>query len=182
MKMLLAACALSIVASAGAEAPPSKSYVGLYADAARASQSAAPSLWGQFVVWIWWLPSERGFIAASFRIPAQESKYARLALINNPSMPIIMDCGFGDDAMCAVFNECQGDWVWSQQIAYLLMDAQPGVVEIVPPSGESAILAVTCEPGNPTEPVAVFNQFGVNRDAVIAVEPQSWGAIKGMYR
>ncbi len=182
MRIALMACVLLILMFAVAHALPFKPYVGLYADGARVSQSAAPSLWGQFVVWIWWLPSERGFMAAAFRIPAQDSKYARLALINNPSMPVVMDCGFGDDAMCAVFNECQTDWVWSQQITYLLMDTQPCAIEIGPPSGESAILALSCEAGNPAEPVAVFNQFGVNQDAVLAVEPQSWGAIKGLFR
>ena len=32
------------------------------------------------------------------------------------------------------------------------------------------------------ESVTILDEFGINQDGVIAVEPQSWGAIKSFYR
>jgi hypothetical protein len=47
----------------------------------------------------------------------------------------------------------------------------------------SAVLeAANCEAGYPQEPITVINKLGLNQDAVVAVEPESWGAIKSIYR
>jgi hypothetical protein len=59
----------------------------------------------------------------------------------------------------------------------------PSVIEIGPFSGMSKIESYTCEAGYPAAPATIImNKLALNQGVVIAVEPQSWGAIKSLYR
>jgi len=101
-------------------------------------------------------------------------------VMQNPNLCVCLGRCYG--YVCPLFNECQADWVWTHQQACYVTDALPSVIEIGPRPGASVIEAANCEPGYPLEIVVVYNKFALNQDAVIAVEPQSWGAIKSIYR
>jgi hypothetical protein len=182
MKILVAACAFLIVASAGAECLPSKPYVGLYADPGHSVMSVNyTGAFTSFEIWLWWLPSEHGLYAAEFGM-VYPSNVIAYTITFNPTLQVLLGCDYWPDNVCAVFNSCQADWIWTHHQTCFLTDGLPSVIEIGPPSGLSAIGAANCELGNPVEPTTILNKFALNQDGVIAVEPQSWGAIKSLYR
>lgn len=183
MKILLLACALLIVVSASAGAAlPSKPYVGLYADGTHLSTSVNTAAFVPFQIWIWWLPSEHGLMATEYRVSIPSNVYVS-ASVGNPMLQVLLGCPpFWENYICAYFSGCASDWVYTHQLTCLLTDPTPGLIEILPRSGESVIWAANCEEGYPLEPVTILNKFGINQGGVIAVESQSWGAIKSLYR
>jgi hypothetical protein len=180
---VLLACALLIVVSTGVDAVlPARPYVGLYADGARGSMSMTPATFTPFQLWIWWLPSEHGLMATEYRVRIP-SNVVVTAYVKNPELQVLLGCPPpGENYTCAVFSDCEMYWVWTHQLTCLLTDPTPGFIEILPRSSESVIWAASCEAGYPLEPVTILNKFGINQNAVIAVEPESWGAIKSLYR
>jgi len=183
--IVVIACVFSIVASAGADPLPSKPYVGVFADGEHSVASVSPALFSLFDIYVFFLPSEHGLMATEFRVIIPSNVYTS-AVARNPLMPVLLGCPPpGESYLCALFGEgcCATDWVWTHHLTCLLTDAMPGVVEILPRrDGESVISAYTCEEGYPAEPVTILNALGINRDAVVAVELESWGAIKSLYR
>ena len=179
MRKLLLICTIVAFASGGAHALPSKPYVGLFADAAHSIEAVSnPGGFFPFMLWIWWLPSEHGLMASEFMMTYPSNVIAG-TVIANPLLSVSLGCiGY----VCPTFVECQVDWVWTHQQACYLTDALPSVIEIGPRPGASVIEAANCDPGYPLETVVVYNKFALNRDAVIGVESQSWGAIKSLYR
>ncbi|MCX5752871.1 MAG: hypothetical protein NTW97_04390 [Candidatus Krumholzibacteria bacterium] len=183
MKILLVACAFLIVASAGADCLASKPYVGLYADPGHSVLSVNyTGTYTHFEMWLWWLPSENGMQAVEFGMTYPSNVIQSTVTINPLGYGI--GCNWSYDYKCLAFGEgsCQMDWVWTHHQLCFLTDALPSVIEIGPPPGLSAIGAANCLPGYPVEPVTVLNKLGLNQDGVIAVEPESWGAIKNLYR
>jgi hypothetical protein len=183
MKIMLFACALLIGLSAAAGAVlPSKPYVGLYADGARGVTSLNPAPFTAFPVWIWWLPSERGLIATEYRVAIPSNVFVMVS-VKNPALQVLIGCPpVGEDYACAVFSGCENDWVYTHQLTCLLTAPTPGFIEVLPRTGESVIWAAGCEEGYPMEAVTILNKFGINQGGVVAVESQSWGAIKSLYR
>jgi len=170
-------CAFLIAASSGAHAQPSELYVGLYVDETRSVMSVdygGPLT--QFEIWVWWLPSERGLHSTMFYL-AYPSNVTPGAITPNPIRKFLIGCNDGYEPMCVTFMDCQFDWVWTHRQTCYLTDAQPSVMEFA-----TLLEARNCENGYPMESITVFNKLGLNQDAVIAVEPQSWGAIKSLYR
>jgi hypothetical protein len=183
MRKLLLACALLIgISTAAGAVLPSRPYVGLYADAAHGVTSLNPVPFTSFQIWIWWLPSEHGLMATEYRV-AMPSNVIALSTVSNPALQVLLGCpSIGENYLCAVFSSCTADWVYTHQLTCMLMAPTPGFIEVLPRLSESVIWAANCEEGYPVEPVTILNRFGVNQDGVIAVEPESWGAIKSLYR
>jgi hypothetical protein len=134
----------------------------------------------QFELWIWWLPSERGFYSTMFYL-AYPSNVTPGTITPNPIRKFLIGCNDGYAPMCLMFMDCQFDWVWTHHQTCFLTDAQPSVIEIGPPV-VNGLEARNCEPAYPEEPVTILNKLAMNQGAVIAGEPQSWGAIKSLYR
>jgi hypothetical protein len=183
MKILLLACTILIVASAVAGGVlPSGPYVGLYADATHGVTSLNPAPFTPFQIWIWWLPSEHGLMATEYRV-AMPSNVITLLTVSNPNLLVTLGCPLlGENYICAYFSSCIAGWVYTHQLTCMLTAPTPGFIEILPRSSESVIWAANCEEGYPMEPVTILNKFGINQEGVIAVESQSWGAIKSLYR
>lgn len=185
MMKVLVACALLILISADVNSAPSKPYVGIFADEAHSVVSVNPATYTSFDVWISFLPSVHGMQATEFRVTMPSNVHV-VVVFRNPIMLVTLGCPPpGESYECVVFGEgtCATEWVWTHRLTCLLMDPAPGVIEILPPrEGESAIAVYNCEAGYPAEPATILNKFGINQDAVIAVEPQTWGAIKSLYR
>ena len=183
MKKAVLLSAFLIVASAVAGGVlPAKPYVGLFADGAHGITSVNPATFVSFQLWIWWLPSEHGLMATEYRV-AMPSNVIALSMVSNPDLQVLLGCPlFGENYLCAYFSSCMADWVYTHRLACMLTAPTPGFIEILPRSSESVIWAANCEEGYPMEAVTILNKFGINRDAVIAVEPQTWGAIKSLYR
>ena len=183
MKILLVAGAFLVVASAGADCLPSNTYVGLFADSGHSVMSVNyAGTATQFELWIWWLPSERGLQAVEFGMtyPANVIRSTITCAV-----PGIGACWWWNNSTCLAFDEglCQMDWVWTHHQTCFLTDAMPSVIEIGPFSGMSEIESYTCEAGYPAGPATIIlNKLALNQEEVIAVEPQSWGAIKNLYR
>jgi len=177
VKRMLLLGAFLVAASGGAYALPSSLYVGLYADEARSVMSVdyggAPT---QFEVWVWWLPSERGLHAPYF-IFEYPSNVTPGTIAPNPFREFLIGCNYLGAPMCVTFTDCQFDWIWSHHQTCYLNDGQPSVLEF-----SGVLEARNCETGYPLEPITVLNKLGLNRDAVLDVEPQAWGAIKSLYR
>jgi hypothetical protein len=177
MKILIAACAILIAASSGAHALPSELSVGLYADEERSVMSVYyGGVLTQFEVWVWWLPSERGLHSTMFYL-TYPSNVSPGAITPNPIRKFLIGCNDGYAPMCVTFRDCQCDWVWTHRQTCYLMDAQPSVMEFA-----TLLEAANCGTGYPVEPITILNKLALNQGAVIAVEPQTWGAIKSLYR
>ena len=176
VKRALIACAILSVIPAAADAQTSRLSVGLYADGSRSSQFVMCG-WQPFEVWVWWRPGTFGFISARYRI----SFPANVVTIEAHAGPDMLS-RIDDGVIFLAFNYCRMDWAWTHYFSCTLGGELQGLVAVCPPAGESEIRAVTCGYGDPMEPVVILNEFGINQDAVIAVEPQTWGAIKGLYR
>ena len=184
MKTLIVACAFLIATSgaAGAALPP-KPYLGIYADQDHTKQSVTPAVNYPFSVWFLCLPSENGLVAIAFHVTYPSNIIVTLTVANPWMSSPTLDCPLtGEPGLCAVFGDCQLDWVWTHRLTCLAYDDLPSFIEVGPLSYESVLEAATCQPGNPTEPVTILNKFGINQNGVIAGEPQSWGAIKSLYR
>ncbi len=184
MRKLLLMCALIVTGSLSADALPSKTYLGIYADESHTIQRVNPPLYSSFTVMFWVLPSEHGFQGMIYRATAS-SNVIVLSSYANPQLAVALGCiPFGCSGLCAILGEgsCQIDWFWTHTLTCMVVDAQPGVIEAGPMSCESVLMAANCQPGYPLEPVTVLNTFGIYQDAVIGVETDSWGAIKSLYR
>lgn len=178
--MMAALLALAI-SSAGLVTPAlcfPKAYVGLYADAGHSliTVSYAGST-TMFTLWIYWLPSDRGIQAVEYRI-VYPSNVAPGAATVSPLHYGLGGCEL--PAGSCAFESCQAGWAWSHyQICYLL-DSAPSAIEI---TGTGFYLRVaTCELGYPLEDVTVLNYLYLNQPGQIAVDPQSWGTIKSLFR
>jgi hypothetical protein len=180
MRKVLMLCALLVVALAGANLEASTVYVGLYADEAHSVTSVDyAGAVTEFDVWVWWLPSEHGLIANSFRLAYPSNVTWGTITLNPNTMPNI-GCNDGWEPMCAIFSNCELDWVWSHHQRCYLTDAMPSAIQIVPPDPDP-IEAANCEMGNPLDQVVVLNRLNMNW-WFDAAEPQTWGAIKSLYR
>ena len=181
MNKVLLLCAFLVATSSGAHALPSELSVGLYADGARSVMSVYyGGPFTQFEIWVWWLPSERGLHSTMFYL-AYPSNVTAQTITLNPSAQFLFGCNDGYEPMCATFIDCQLDWVWTHQQTCFLTDAQPSVIEIGPPV-VNGLEARNCELGYPEEPVTILNKLAMNQGAVIAVEPETWSAIKRLFR
>lgn len=184
MKRLLIAFALLAVVPTRVPALPSKAYFGIYGDFARSRQSVTPAVYSQFSVVFWCLPSERGFQGMTYHVTTP-SNVIVTSSNQNPQLVVTLGCiPFGEEGLCAILPEggCALDWLWTHQLTCLVTDNLPGVIEVGPLSCYSALEAFTCEPGYPAETVTILNKFGINQNAVIGIEPQTWGALKSLYR
>jgi hypothetical protein len=176
MKKLLLMCAFVVIASNGANSQPSYTCAGLYADDAHTN-----NMWvwytgstTEFDMWAWWLPSSRGLHAVTFQLWIPQNVVPGTITLN-PNAQALLGCNGGVEPYCATFLECQFDWVWShRQRCYLMNDDERTIWFRGNPQ------AALCDPGYPTEDAAMICGLIVNyRDAV---EPQTWGAIKSLYR
>jgi len=183
MKRMLMMLAVLIVVSVAAQALPPRPYVGLYADAQHSVMSVNnPGGFFPFTLWIWWLPSERGLYATECAIAYPPNVLAS-TVTANPYLQVNLGCDEGPmRGTCWVFQSCVTEWIWTHQQICYLTNTLPDFIETGPVCGLSQIMAANCEPGYPVETVTVFNKLALNREAVIAVEPQTWGAIKNLCR
>jgi hypothetical protein len=182
MRILLVAFVVVAVMSSGADAAPSKPYVGLFQDQTHSVTSVSPPAFVPFDLWICWLPSAHGLQATEFQVTFP-SNVIRMATVQNPDLAILIGCPPpGESYVCAVFTTCQTDWTWTHHLTCMLTVAAPSFIEIGPPSYTTILQAANCESGYPMEPVTVLNKFGINQDGVIGVESETWGAIKSLYR
>lgn len=183
-RMLPIMCALVIAGSLNAGALPSKTYLGIYADAAHSVTSLNPPLYSPFSVTFWVLPSERGFQGMIYK-GTVSSNVIVTSTYANPQLAVMLGCiPFGCSGACAILPEgsCQMDWFWTHTLTCMVLDAQPGFIEAGPMSCESVLMAANCQPGYPSEPVTILDKFGIYQEAVLEIEPQPWGAIKSLYR
>lgn len=182
VKRLLVAFALLCAVSAKVHAQSPKTYVGLYADANHSMMCVfGVGSFYPFDLWIWWLPSVNGLQASMVKIATPANVIVATVMSNPLTNPF--GCDFvPTGGICAVFYDCQHDWVWSHHAQCYLLDGDPSFITIGPPVGQEPLRASSCLPGYPLEPVIVFNVFGLNTPAFIAAENRSWGAIKGIYR
>jgi len=174
------ACAFFVVAVAGADLQASTAYVGLFADEAHSVTSVFNmGAITEFDVWVWWLPSEHGLHSTIFRLTYPPNVTPGTITLNPNSQPLI-GCNDGYEPMCATFVSCQLGWVWTHRQRCYLTGYKPGDIKIGPP-GVNTLEAWNCEPGYPAEPMIVISRLYVNWWWDEA-EPQSWGAIKSLYR
>jgi hypothetical protein len=184
MRKLLLISAVIAVATCGAHALPPKPYFGIYADASHLIQSVTPAVYSQFSVWFWCLPSENGLQAIEFHV-TYPSNVVVLSSVKNPGTIVALGCPYTyEPGFCAIFPEgsCQMDWVWTINLTCMVLTNQPGFIEVGPLSYQSVLEAATCQSGYPIEPVTILDKFGINQEAVIGVEPETWGGIKSLYR
>jgi len=172
--------AVLLISTTCLDAQPAEPYVGLYADAGHSVMSVYNT--GGFMpfeLWIWWLPSQHGLITMEFKL-TYPSNVIAILVTRNPDLMIVLDECIG--YLCPMFQTCHIDWVWSHHQTCYLTSAVPGFVEIGPSPYASAVLAANCELGYPIEEVIVLNNLALNQEGAIAVELQSWGAIRNLYR
>ena len=188
-RMVLVAMGLLLLAGSAFAQPfpglPDTAYVGLFADAAHSVRSVnygvAPA---SFQWYIFWLPSKMGLSATEFKIQLPANVVGTTVLDKDPA--ITVELGTLTAGITIAFHEdsCQTDWVYSHHLSSFLLNATQSQIEVV---AHPAIIppeyhVTSCEPGYPIEPVKRFTHLYLNWDGGIAVEEQSWGAIKSLFR
>lgn len=191
MKILLAAVAIIIVASS-AFALPDTGYIGLFIDATHNTDPAAntvcPAAYGQFMCWIWCLPSVNGLQAVEFAV-GFPSTVVTLAVVQNPCITIGLCCGTLSTGISVAFAEgcCQMDWVWTHQITMMSLAATPAKIAIAPNQNVLPVPAyqfASCEPGYPIEPCIYLTPLYIcwsPDPGPLGVREESWGAIKSLF-
>jgi hypothetical protein len=181
MKGVLPIIALVIVSLVvgGANALPPKPYVGLFADANHSITCYTGS--SSFDLYVWWLPSSNGSMGTGYDL-VLPANVTIASVTTSPAVANLIGCYCMDlGGFCAVFANCQADWVWSQRIRCNVLDEDPSAIEIIPCEGESSLSVANCVDYS-AEPVTSMNKFCVNQEPIIAIDESTWGAIKSLYR
>jgi len=183
-KALLIAAAVMFVASPlFAQVLPPVGYIGIYADAARASNTVCPAQYGQCQAWIYCLPSVRGLQAAEFAV-SFPATIVTLATNQNPlitvalgSLPAGMSIAFGE-------TTCQRDWVWTHNLVLMSLAAVPARIDIIAHPGTLPVPTfqfASCLPGYPIEPCIYLTPLYLCQPGPLGVQDKNWGAIKSLF-
>jgi hypothetical protein len=166
---------------------PDTAYVGLFADAAHTVRSVTygggPGF-TSFTMYIFFLPNKMGLQGAEFKI-SYPSNVIGLTAVKNASIAI--ELGTLANGMSFTFNEiggCKTDWVEAyRQPCFLNSAAQTQIMVVEHPGiiPFPVYQVVTCELGYPIAPLKRFTHLSLNYDGGVAVEHQSWGAIKSLF-
>jgi len=176
--LLVVAFLILFVIAGDACALSPKPYVGLFADANHSIPCNGGS--SSFNLYVWWLPSANGSLGTTYNL-VLPSNVTIVSWTQSSEVAILVGCDCGiSGGFCAVFAECQTDWVWSQRMACNVLDEEPSAIEIVPCVGGSSLTVANCYYS--VEPVTIMNKFCINQEPIVAVEEVTWGAIKSLYR
>lgn len=183
MTRVLALCIAAILIPVGLHGQSFRpTSVGLFADAEHSVVSVnGPQ---EFSIYVWYLPGDGGFKSASLEL-SLPANVELLDVVMNPVFHPLLGCYMscpGPTAPCCAAPSCEFGWVWSHRVDCRLLDWSPSLIEIVPCPGAPFVKAQACYPAYSFETAIVLNEFGLNRDAIIAVDRSSWGAIKSFYR
>jgi len=187
-RMVLIAMGLTLLAGSGFAQPypglPDTAYVGLFADVGRTVRSVnyvgpAPTA---FTMYLYWLPSKRGMLAAEFKISYPSNVIGGLI---TPDATLTIQLGTLSAGISIAWNQdsCQTDWVYSHRQACFLMSAAQTQIQLVENPAVLPFPAYqvgTC--GYVIEPVKRFTHLYLNWDGGTAVESKSWGAIKNLFQ
>jgi hypothetical protein len=179
-RLFMVVVALALAAgAASASTNPEQAYVAVLGDGEHTVWCVNPPANTPFDVWIWWLPSVRGMMAATYNV-ALPANVIMTGVVANPNVQPALGCvGY----YCAVFTSCQMGWVWTHRFTCMVLPegvGVPAVIRVAPAPGAPSIEYANCEPGYPPEPVILHNYL--NLYFWDAVEPATWGSIKNLYR
>ena len=162
-----------------AHALPLKPYVGLFADVNHSITCYSGT--SSFDLYVWWLPSSNGSLGTCYDL-VLPANVTIASVTTSPAVANLVGCYCTElTGFCAVFANCQADWVWSQRIRCNVLDEDPSAIEIIPCEGESSLSVFNCVDYS-AEPVTIMNKFCVNQEPIIAIDESTWGAIKSLYR
>ncbi len=188
-RMVLIALGLLLLAGSAFAQPypglPDTAYVGLFADVGRTVHSVTYGGTGftPFTMYLFWLPSTRGLIAAEFKL-AYPANVIGAAITSDATLTVQLGTLGAGISIAWNPDSCQTDWVYSHRQACFLTSALQTQIEVV---ANPAVLpfpayqVATCELGYPIEPVRRFTHLYLNWDGGVAVEPKSWGSIKSLF-
>ncbi len=181
--LLIAAAVMFVASSAFAQAKPPVGYIGIFADAARTTNSVCPAQYGQFQAWIYCLPSVNGLQAAEFAV---SSPATAVTLVTNQNPLISVALGSLGAGISVAFSEgaCQMDWVWTHNLVMMSLAAVPGQIKIIPHPGTLPVPAyqfATCQLGYPIEPCINLTPLYICSDGPLGVQETNWGAIKSLF-
>jgi hypothetical protein len=178
MKAMVPIIALVIVSSVigGANAQPPKPYVGLFADANH-SEFCYFGV-GEFDLYVWWLPSVNGLMGNVYDLVLPANVVVS-SVTTNPAVANLIGCDCGiHGGYCAMFSNCQLDWVWSQRIRCNVLDQTQGTIRIVSCEG-GALSVANCSYA--IEDVTILVLFDINW-CWDGVDRSTWGAVKNLFR
>ncbi|MBN2069924.1 MAG: hypothetical protein JW814_00595 [Candidatus Krumholzibacteriota bacterium] len=179
-KALMMVIALAMLAGAANAGPIA--YMALYADHGRTVQEAIfvpPFV--NFHIYVYCLPSDNGVTALEYQVALDgTTNLVALAGVKNPAMGIADGAPYGAPGI-KVSCPCQGDWFYTFDLPFYLMDGVAGYVELVAHDLiETQVQVAGCDALRTIEPVTPLNKFGLNQDGVVANETSTWGAIKSL--
>jgi hypothetical protein len=142
--------------------PPSNGYIGLFADENHSVCSVVyvpgspPAV---YTMWVWCSPSDKGLQSAEFKIiyPANVIPSPHITL--NPH--IVASTGDLGGGTSVTFDDCQTDWVWTHQQDFNVINYNCGVIKVDDRPG-SKLGVYNCTPGDPEEPLTVFDRLAIN--------------------
>jgi hypothetical protein len=187
-RMVIIAMGLTLLAGSVCAQPfpglPDTAYVGLFADAAhtvhQVNYGGAPAA---FQWYIFFLPSKMGLQAAEFKvsIPANAAGATILA----KDLDITVELGSLTAGISVALKEgvCRADWFYLYRLQSVLLSNVQSQIMIVenPTAVPPAYQVASCELGYPIYPLKRLTHLSLNYDGGVAVEHQSWGAIKSLF-
>jgi hypothetical protein len=179
MKVVLPIVAILVVSlvSGGSDALPLKPYVGLFTDANHSMFCYFGV--GSFDLYVWWLPSVNGSMGTVYDLVFPPNVVVS-SVTTSPAVAPLIGCDCGNlGGYCAMFTNCQSDWVWSQRIGCIVLDETSSVIEIKPCEVESVLSVANCS--YLAEDVTTLNLLCINW-CWDAIDEYTWGAIKSLYR
>ena len=182
--MLLAVAILLMAGALSAQTLPPIGYIGVYADAGRASNTVCPAQYGQFQAWIWCLPNVMGLQAAEFAVSFPATTVT-LATVQNPAITVALGTLAGGISVAFGEGSCQMNWAWTHNLTMmsLALPSVPGKIDIIkhPGTQPPAYQFATCEPGYPIVPCIYLTPLYICQSGPVGVEETNWGAIKSLF-
>jgi hypothetical protein len=194
-KTLLIAAAVMFVASSAFAVLPPVGYIGIFKDAAHdpsppingSDYWVCPAQYGNFMAWIWCLPSANGLQAAEFAVSFPATT---VTLVTTKNPLITVELGSLPGGISVAFGEttCQMDWVWLYQLTMMQLGPPvlPAKIDIIPHPGTLPVPAyqfATCQLGYPIEGCRYLTPLYIcwPADYNIGVQETNWGAIKSLF-
>jgi hypothetical protein len=188
-RMVLIALGLLLLAGSGFAQPypglPDTAYVGLFSDAAhtlhQVNYGGSPAA---FQWYIFFLPNKNGLIAAEFKIQLPANVASATILAKDPAITVELGGLTAGISVALAEGTCRSDWFYLYRIQSILLSNVQSQVELVENPNTLPLPAyqvASCELGYPIYPLKRYCQLSLNYDGGVAVEHQSWGAIKSLF-
>lgn len=176
-----------LVSAAGYAQGPANTYIGLFLDSERQVWCAEGSIGYSTQVWFWFLPGENGLYSVSLNLSVPDDVVWVSDGVYSPHVYIPpTKCNPPCPYFRCFFEECHTGWVWAYYETLIVNTLDPARIELLSfPANDTNLTVYNC--ADEEEPAVRYSSVFLNYAPTspeclgVAVEPSSWGAVKGLF-